>query len=135
MRVSCEDLGVGRLPRPHYIVEQPDRDSTKRPRNFPAAALATGEPFRFRDITRIYESMPRRSLATTRKNHVSRNRLHSSKKCPHDPFRTQELDRGDTIRARVPAATLSMPSLEVLESVAPKGEWTAPAAQEISIAM
>jgi AraC family transcriptional regulator len=28
-----------------------------------------------------------------------------------------------------------MPSLEVLESVAPKGEWTAPAAQEISIAM
>jgi hypothetical protein len=45
------------------------------------------------------------------------------------------LNREHTIRSRVPAGTLSMPSLEVLESAAPKGEWTAPAAQEISVAM
>ena len=40
-----------------------------------------------------------------------------------------------TIRAGAPTGLLSMPSLEVMESAAPKGEWTAPAAQEISVAM
>jgi hypothetical protein len=40
-----------------------------------------------------------------------------------------------TIRARVPASVLLTPSVEVMESDAPKGEWTAPAVQEISIAM
>ena len=40
-----------------------------------------------------------------------------------------------TIRARVPARAPTTPSLEVVESAAPKGEWTAPAAQEISVAM
>ena len=39
------------------------------------------------------------------------------------------------IPARVPAGTFAMPSLEIVESAAPKGEWTAPAAQEICVAM
>jgi AraC family transcriptional regulator len=45
------------------------------------------------------------------------------------------LNREHTIRASVPPGTLATPSVEVLESAAPKGEWTAPAAQEISVAM
>jgi AraC family transcriptional regulator len=45
------------------------------------------------------------------------------------------LNREHTIRARVPVGALSTPSVEVMESAAPKGEWTAPAAQEISVAM
>src|SRR4029077_6836947 len=48
------------------------------------------------------------------------------------PFRTLKLNGEPTIRVRVPA---SMPSVEVMESAAPKGEWTAPASQEISVAM
>ena len=45
------------------------------------------------------------------------------------------MNREHTIRARVPAGMLSMPSVEVMESAAPKGEWTAAASQEISVAM
>ena len=40
-----------------------------------------------------------------------------------------------TIRIRVPGDTLSVAQVEVTESAAPKGEWTAPATQEISVAM
>lgn len=45
------------------------------------------------------------------------------------------MNREHTIRPRVPAGTLSTPSVEIMESAAPKGEWTAPAAREISVAM
>jgi AraC family transcriptional regulator len=41
----------------------------------------------------------------------------------------------NTIHAGLPAGTVSTPALEIMESAAPKGEWTAPAAQEISVAM
>jgi hypothetical protein len=57
------------------------------------------------------------------------------KRFPDDPFWRLKLNREPTIRPLVPAATLSMPPLQVVESAAPKGEWTAPAAQEISVAM
>jgi hypothetical protein len=35
---SCNGLRAGRLPCLHYIDERPDRNSTNRPRKFPAAA-------------------------------------------------------------------------------------------------
>ena len=45
------------------------------------------------------------------------------------------MKREHLIRAPAPDGTLSLRSVEVMESAAPKGEWTAPAAQEISVAM
>jgi AraC family transcriptional regulator len=45
------------------------------------------------------------------------------------------LNREHTIRARVPVSTLSTSPVEVMESAAPKGKWTTPAAEEISVAM
>src|SRR5215467_1244303 len=56
---------------------------------------------------------------------------------PDDRFRAPKLnlDSKPTSRDAVPAGLLSKPSIQVMESAAQKGEWTAPAAQEISIAM
>jgi AraC family transcriptional regulator len=46
-----------------------------------------------------------------------------------------KLNREPIIRDRMPSGTLSIATVEVIESRAPKGEWTTPATQEISVAM
>jgi hypothetical protein len=35
---TCNGLRAGRVPNLHCLVERPDRNSTNRPKNFPAAA-------------------------------------------------------------------------------------------------
>src|SRR6516225_8721807 len=68
--VSCNGLRMSRLPCLHHIVERPDRNSTKRPRNFPSAA---SQFLRKARVTRRSSLLPDFSRFPTRRLNVSSN--------------------------------------------------------------